>query len=152
MSLIRWYITIVKNIDPDMVHPSIWGRSTREFNELSEKQKERLKDEWRRFTSRDSEEKKEVRESVVRSGPFLIFEGKEVPPDLRMDEIRDFLDLPQRERERQLKAWLEREERKKSAPPLESEVAHHNPVQLGLFQNPKISTLLKALKKVSNVR
>lgn len=150
MGLIEWYIKKVKGIDPSMVHPSIWNRSRAEWKSLLPIQRDSLTEEWRRFNSRESEEKKFPRESVVRSGPFPIFNGVEITPDLRIDEIQYFLDLPEGEKERQRKEWLESQDRP-IAPSLESQFSS-KPIQLSLFKNKKISTLLKALKKVSNVR
>jgi hypothetical protein len=152
MGLIEWYIKKIKGIDPKMVHPSIWSKSKREWNSLSSVEKDKLTEEWRRFNSRELEEKKSPRESVVRSGPFPIFNGVEITPDLRMDEIQHFLDLPEKERERQRREWLESQSRiiqPVSDPEL---LSSFSPIQLSLFKNPKVSTLLRALKKVSNVR
>jgi hypothetical protein len=151
MSLIRWYITKIKNIDPDMVHPSIWGKSRREFGELSASEQERLKDEWKKFISPGPEEKKELRESAEKSGTFLVIDGKEIPPDLRVDEIPAFLSLSKKERDKQLAEWVEGQARKKILDQKSDIFPEIKPLQLSLF-NSKISTLVRALKKVSNAR
>jgi hypothetical protein len=150
MSFIRWYITKVKNIDPDMVHPSIWGKSTREFNELDETKKKDLKNEWRMFTFGDLEEKKELRAPVENRTSPLMFEGQEIPGDISsMDEVKMFLDLPKRERERMLESWRNRDS---SPQTLSSPVEAISGVQIPLFRSSKVKVLLDALRKYSNVR
>ena len=154
MGLIEWYIKKIKKIDPNMVHPSIWSTSRKEWNSLSSGKRDELTEQWRVFNSGESEEKKSPRESAVNSGPFPIFNGVKITPDLRIDEIQYFLDLPEHERERQRKEWLRSKEESSniaSSLSLESQ-SLFDPVQLSLFQNSKISTLLRALRKVSNVR
>lgn len=146
MGLIEWYIKIYKKIDPSMHHPSIWSRSKAEFKALSSRERDNLATSWRRYNSiKEEETKKEPEVAVENSRSPLIFEGKEIPSDLRMDEIPEFLSMPKRERERQLKRSIDGAKEPSILPNQSYE-------QLSLFGNPKISTLIKALKKVSNAR
>jgi hypothetical protein len=146
MGLIEWYIKIYKRIDPSMHHPSIWGRSKAEFKALSSRERDNLAESWRRYNSiKEEKEKKEQEVAVENSRSPLIFEGKEIPSDLRMDEIQEFLNLPKRERERQLKALRDGAKEPSILPSQSYE-------QLSLFGNPKISVLIRTLKKVSNAR
>ena len=146
MGLIEWYIKVYKKIDPSMHHPSIWGKSKAEFKALSSRERDNLVASWRRYNSIKEEELKKDQEVVVEKAQSpVIFEGKEVPSDLRMDEIPEFLSLSKKERERQLKRWKGGEK---------EALVHPEKVyeQLSLFDNIRVSSLIKALKKVSNAR
>lgn len=146
MGLIEWYIKVYKKIDPSMHHPSIWGRSRAEFKALSSMERDDLVELWRSHNSIKEEESKKEQEVVVeRHQSPVIFEGKEIPSDLRMDEIPQFLSLSKKERELQLKRWKDGHKEK----PISSDRVYE---QLSLFDSPKISTLIGALKKVSNAR
>jgi len=146
MGLIEWYIKVYKKIDPSMHHPSIWGRSRAEFKALSSRERDNLVELWRSYNSiREEESKKEQEVVVEKPQSPVIFEGKEIPSDLRMDEIPQFLSLSRKERELQLKRWKDGYKEK----PISSDRVYE---QLSLFDNPKISTLIGALKKVSNAR
>lgn len=146
MGLIEWYIKVCKQIDPSMHHPSIWGKSKAEFKALPSRERNNLVASWRIYNSIKEEESKKEQEVVVEKAQSpVIFEGKEIPSDLRMDEIPEFLSLSKKERERQLKRWKSGEK---------EALVHPEKVyeQLSLFDKPKISTLIRALKKVSNAR
>jgi len=159
MGLIRWYLEEYKKIDPSRQHPSIWGKARAEFNALSSIERDSLVKQWNLFKER-KERKKGIRE-VAEESPAPKIEipepevkitntwgGEEIPSDLRMDEIQPFLDLPKREREDQLRRWKESFNKPKRS--IEPEFT---PIeQLSLFENKKISALIKALRKVSNVR
>jgi len=163
MGLIRWYLEEYKKIDPSRHHPSIWGKARAEFKALSSLERDRLVKQWNLYKEREKE-KKELREIVeespiTRAVPSNLLEvspikmtntwgGEEIPSDLRMDEIQAFLDLPKKEREEHLRRWKKSFERPESS--INSTII---PIeQLSLFENKKISNLIKALRKYSNVR
>ena len=69
-----------------------------------------------------------------------------------MDEVPWFLSLSKKERDKQLAEWVEGQARKKNLDQKSDIFSEIKPLQLSLFSSPKISTLIRALKKVSNAR
>jgi hypothetical protein len=131
MSFTEWYIRHVLNKDPARQHRSIWNNAKKQISALSEGRVAKLRSDWREFNS-----KKEGVSTTPSSGREdystpIVPPGVEVPSSVRgMNELQDFLELSEAERKKLLKA-------------------KDSPIQLPLFSNPKISTLIKALKKVS---
>ena len=138
MSFREWYIRFVLNKDLTRAHRSIWNDAKKEISLLSPARKAHLVELWQKHREKivgDLEEQTKPKEV---SAPSILPDGMKIPDGIRgMDELYDQLNLLKSERE------------KTSKP----EKTSNSPTQLSLFGNPngnsKISTLLKALKKVS---
>jgi len=128
MSFREWYIRFVLNKDLTREHRSIWNDAKKEISLLSPEREAHLVELWQKHRDKitgDLEERTKPKEISVSS---ILPDGVNIPPNIRgMDELYDHLNLPNLGRDNQ----------------------SYSPTQLSLFGNPKISTLLKALKKVS---
>lgn len=128
MSFTEWYIRFVLNKDLTRAHRSIWNDAKKEISLLSPARKAHLIELWQKHRDKivgDLEERTKPKEIYA---PSFLPDGVNIPPNIRgMDELYDHLNLPN--------------------PGLDNQ--SHLPTQLPLFRNPRISTLLKALKKVS---
>ncbi len=148
----EWFIRNKLNKDPVRL-PSIWHTARQELERMSVAQKESLLNEWREW-NRDSVDQVTRTKSHIDYDSPVIFNGIEVPGDLRkMDEVQYYLNLPPSERAKILRKWKESKSLPKEeiVPDLDR-FQDIQSTQLHLFDGTKISTLLRALKKVSNAR
>lgn len=133
MSFTEWYIRKKMNKDLSKAHSSIWNVAKEKFEALSPARKAELKQEYKAELRQEYKDKitgksEEQNKPKEMSAPSILPEGVKIPDNIRgMNELYDYLNLSKSEREK----------------------ASDSSTQLSLFPNPKISTLIKALKKVS---
>jgi len=128
MSFREWYIRFVLNKDLTREHRSIWNNAKKEISLLSPAENAYLVELWQKHRDKITGDLEERTKPEEISAPSFLPDGVKIPPNIRgMDELYNHLNLPNPELDNQSRS----------------------PTQLSLFGNPKISTLLKALKKVS---
>lgn len=128
MSFAEWYIRFVLNKDLTRAHRSVWNDAKKEISLLSPARKKHLIELWQKHRDKIAGDLQEQTKPKEISVPSILPEGMKIPDNIRgMNELYDYLNLSESEREK----------------------TSNLPTQLSLFDLPKISTLLKALKKVS---
>ena len=131
MSFAEWYIRFILNKDLSRAHRSIWNDAKKDISFLSPARKAHLIRLWQDHRAKIAGDLEEQTKPKEISAPSLLPEGVKIPDNIRgMNELYDYLNLSKSEREK----------------------ASDSPTQLSLFDHPKISTLIKTLKKVSRAR
>lgn len=131
MSFAEWYIRFVLNKDLARAHRSVWNDAKKEISLLSPARKAHLVELWQKHRDKITGDLEERTKPKEISAPSILPDGMKIPDGIRgMDELYDQLNLLRSEREK----------------------TSNSPTQLSLFGNPKVSTLIKALRKVSRAR